>query len=273
MHLTLEEGNFAAWLAEVPPPHVRRLIACHPRKNALLKSGNKSDRIDARKLAEPLRAGLLKPVYHDPSPPHALKELARSYITPVRNATRVMNRLKALYRGRGIRCSGTRVYSHRFRSEWSEQLPELGVRQRAELLYAKLDLVESLRQHARRALLSESRKHPAGKILRTIPGPGSVRAALLLAWMQTPCRFSSKRQLWSHAGLGLVSRSSAQYQTVKGEIVSSSRRVSLRGHNREHSPDLKEIFEAAALVASCRHGPLQDFFLARAAEGIRSGSP
>ena len=30
----------------------RRALACDPRKNALLKAGNKSDRIDARKLPE-----------------------------------------------------------------------------------------------------------------------------------------------------------------------------------------------------------------------------
>jgi hypothetical protein len=37
---------------------------CNPRKNALLKSGSKSDAIDARKLAELLRAGMFSPVYH-----------------------------------------------------------------------------------------------------------------------------------------------------------------------------------------------------------------
>ena len=41
-----------------------RLVVCNPRMNALLKSGNKSDAIDARKLAELLRADLLSPVYH-----------------------------------------------------------------------------------------------------------------------------------------------------------------------------------------------------------------
>jgi hypothetical protein len=32
-------------------PHVAELVVCNPRKNALLNAGNKSDRIDARKLA------------------------------------------------------------------------------------------------------------------------------------------------------------------------------------------------------------------------------
>jgi len=40
-----------------------------------LKSGNKSDRIDARKLAALLRAGLLSPVYHGEAGVRTLKEL------------------------------------------------------------------------------------------------------------------------------------------------------------------------------------------------------
>ena len=50
--VTFEEGTWAAWLYDLLKPHVDRLVVCNPRKNALLKGGNKSDRIDARKLAE-----------------------------------------------------------------------------------------------------------------------------------------------------------------------------------------------------------------------------
>src|SRR5205809_5073826 len=62
--LTFEEGTSAAWLHDLLKPHVSRLVVCDPRKNALLKEGNKSDRIDSRKLAELLRTNQLKPVYH-----------------------------------------------------------------------------------------------------------------------------------------------------------------------------------------------------------------
>jgi hypothetical protein len=44
-------------------PHVSKIVVCDPRRNALLKEGSKSDRIDARKLAELLRGGLLQPIY------------------------------------------------------------------------------------------------------------------------------------------------------------------------------------------------------------------
>src|SRR6184192_2125258 len=62
--LTFEEGTLAAWLHDLLKPHVSRLVVCDPRKNALLKDGNKSDRVDARKLAELLRTNQVKPVYH-----------------------------------------------------------------------------------------------------------------------------------------------------------------------------------------------------------------
>jgi transposase len=60
----LRGRNSAAWLHDLLKPHVSRLVVCDPRKNALLRDGNKSDRIDARKLAELLRTNQLKPVYH-----------------------------------------------------------------------------------------------------------------------------------------------------------------------------------------------------------------
>ena len=55
LSVTFEEGTRAAWLYDLLKPQVDELVVCNPRKNGLLKDGNKSDRIDARKLAELLR--------------------------------------------------------------------------------------------------------------------------------------------------------------------------------------------------------------------------
>jgi transposase len=81
LHITLEEGTWAAWLYDLLKPHVTEIVVCNPRRNALLKEGSKSDRIDARKLAELLRSNLLRPVYHGEHGVRTLKELARSYLT------------------------------------------------------------------------------------------------------------------------------------------------------------------------------------------------
>src|SRR6476620_6343051 len=116
--VTFEEGTWAAWLYDLLKPHVSEVVVCNPRKNALLKDGSKSDRIDARKLAELLRGNHLKPVYHGEQGLRTLKELARGYLNISKDVTRVMNRLKALYRSWGIACAGIQVYAPRQRSEW-----------------------------------------------------------------------------------------------------------------------------------------------------------
>src|SRR6476661_11287787 len=118
LYLTFEEGTSAAWLHDLLQPHVSRLVVCDPRKNAPLKEGNKSDRIDARKLAELLRTNQLKAVYHGEHGIRTLKELGRSYLTVSKEITRTMNRIKSLYRSWAIPCSGTTVYAPRHRGEW-----------------------------------------------------------------------------------------------------------------------------------------------------------
>ena len=135
LSVTFEEGTWAAWLYDLLNPHVAKVVVCNPRKNALLKDGNKSDRIDARKLAELLRLDNLKPVYHGQTGVHMLRELARSYLTLVKDLTRVMNRLKAMYRSWAIPCAGRDVYYTRHRAEWLSKIREAGVRRRAEHLY------------------------------------------------------------------------------------------------------------------------------------------
>src|SRR5881396_4399961 len=177
--LSFEEGTSAAWLHDLLKPQVSRLVVCNPRKAALLKDGNKSDRIDARKLAELLRTNQVKPVYHGEHGVRTLKELGRSYLTITKDVTRVMNRIKAVYRSWAIPCTGTSVYAPSHRAEWLAKLVEPGVRVRAEHLYQQLDSLEPLRQAARRELLGESRKHAAVKLLRQIPSIGPIRAALL----------------------------------------------------------------------------------------------
>ena len=97
VQVTLEEGTCAAWLHDLLKPHVANVVVCDPRRNALLQSGNKNDRIDARKLADLLRGNQLKPVYHGEHGVRALKELVRSYLTISKDLARVMTKVKALY--------------------------------------------------------------------------------------------------------------------------------------------------------------------------------
>jgi transposase len=269
LFVTFEEGTSAAWLHDLLKPYVTNVVVCDPRKNALLKDGNKSDRIDARKLAELLRNNLLSAVYHGEHGVRTLKELGRSYLTITKDLTRVMNRIKALYRSWAIPCTGVTVYSPRHRSEWLSKIVEPGVRLRAELLYQQLDALEPLRQAARRDLLVESRRHSAVKLLRQIPSIGPIRAALLVALLQTPHRFRTNRQLWAYSGFAIKTHDSGEYRYVKGQLRRNRERMTVRGLSANHNHDLKNLFKGAAISASARPGPLHDFYAALLAKGMR----
>jgi transposase len=67
LFVTFEEGTWAAWLYDLLKPHVTEVLVCNPRKIPLLKQGNKSDKIDARKLAERLRLHDPKGYISDPA--------------------------------------------------------------------------------------------------------------------------------------------------------------------------------------------------------------
>jgi transposase len=269
LHVTLEEGTWATWLYDLIKPHVTELVVCNPRRNALLKEGSKSDRIDARKLAELLRANLLRPVYHGENGVRTLQELARSYLAISTDLIRVMSRVKAIYRSWGIPCTGKQVYAPRHRSEWLGKIREAGVRRRAEFYYQQFDALRSLRQDVRRELLAEAQKHDAWKLLRAIPFIGPIRAALLIALIQTPHRFRSKRQLWTFSGFGIETHSSAEHRYVQGELQRAKKPASVRGLNRNHNHDLKNLFKSAATVAAAKPGPFQEFYERLVAKGMR----
>ena len=149
------------------------------------------------------------------------------------------------------------------------KIPQAGVRRRAELLYQQLDGLQALRREVRPELLAESRKHKAAKLLRQIPCIGPVRAARLIGLMQTPHRFRSKRQLWTYSGLGIETHDSAQYRFVSGQVQRSKKPQQVRGLNRNHNHEMKEIFKSAATRASCGRGSFHDFYTGLLAKGMK----
>jgi transposase len=267
VHVAFEEGTQAQWLHDLLVPLVQQVVVCDQRSQA--RHGNKGDHVDADALAEQLRRGGLRAVSHGSAHRIALQEFTRTYRNLVEDSTRVMLRLKALCRARAIPTRGTGVYQSRERAHWLAQLSDRGLRFRAEALYAELEVLRALRPKAKAARLAEARRDPAWPVLRAIPFLGPVRVALLLATMQTPWRFRTKRQLWAYAGLAVVTQSSADYLVVGGRPVRRRRAPLTRGLNRNHNRVLKDVFKGAATAATGRPGPLQDLYLALLARGMR----
>ena len=267
VYVTFEEGTQANWLHEVVRPLVTEVVVCDPRYNKLLQSGNKNDRVDAQKLAELLRNGALRAVYHGDQGMRMLKELVRSYDCLVSDSTRVMNRLKAIYRGRAIDCAGHELYRQDRREQWLEKLSERGAKQRASFLYQQLAALRPLRQEAKRLMVQEARRQRAYPWLLSMPQLGSVSVAQLLAIVSTPHRFRSKRQFWTYVGLAVVTRTTAEHEIVNGVLRRSKRPLSTRGLNRNHNHLLKRVFKNAA-TGACHSGPFKPAYELRLAQGM-----
>ena len=262
--VTFEECTQANWLYGIIEPHVAKVIVCDPRKNK--QSGNKSDKIDASRLANLLRMNGLTAVYHEKSNARTLKELARSYINLQQDSNRVMNRVKAIFRGRGIPCKGKSVYQLKNRKEWLEKLSDHGPRCRAERLLLQLDQLKELAVEATKDMVRESRNHKDYKILRGIPGLGPIRTALILAIVITPYRFRNKRQFWAYTGFSVVRSGSAEYEFNEGHLKKSKKKPLVRGLNKNYNHALKNVFKGAAQTA--RKGPFKELYDYRIKTGI-----
>jgi len=266
IHVAFEEGTQAQWLHDLLAPRVDRVVVCDRRGQP--RPGNKGDQVDADELSELLRRGSLRAVYHGSAHRATLKELTRAYQNLVEDSTRVMQRLKALFRARGIKAPGKRVYHPAARTEWLARLPDGGVRFRAGALYRELDVLRELRPQAKAAMVAEARQDPAWAVLQSIPFFGPVRVAQLVATMQTPWRFRTKRNLWAYSGLAVVTKMTAEYLMVAGRPIRRRRPPMTRGLNRNHNRVLKDVFKGAATAAKSQPGPLKDWYQSRLAGGM-----
>lgn len=267
VHVAFEEGTQAQWLHDLLRPLVRRVVVCDRRGES--RHGNKGDQVDADAISDLLLRGGLRSVYHGSAHRATLKELTRTYTTLVEDSTRTMQRLKALFRARAIATPGQRLYHPAERAEWLAKLGcAAGARFRAETLYAQLDVLRELRPRAKAAMIAEARKDPAYKVLRSIPFLGPVRVALVLAVMQTPWRFRTKRNLWAYSGLAVVTFTTAEYKLIEGRPVRRKRAPLTRGLNQNHNRQLKDLFKGAASAAKARPGALQDYYLGLVARGL-----
>jgi transposase len=99
-----------------------------------------------------------------------------------------------------------------------EKITEPGASTRLASLYEQLDLLLRLRAEAGKAMIREARLHPPYKLLLTVPAIGPVRAAEIVAIVGPANRFRTRRQFWPYCGLAVVTRSSAYFHFVEGQL-------------------------------------------------------
>jgi len=261
----LEEGTQSAWLYELLRPHVEEVVVTVPPK----RKGPKDDLRDALARANELRLGSLeKVVYKAPRRFSGLRNAVGAYNMLTRDVVRARNRLKAVYRSRGI-VTNASIYGEQTRGRWEKKLP-VSHRRLAVTVAGELDALLQLQKESEDWLLEEAKAHAIVQKLSTVPGMGLIRTAQLVAIVVTPHRFRKVRQFWSYIGLGIVTRSSADWVNYDGKWV-RTQTIQTRGLNRNRHPQLKAIFKGAAttVIAQYPGHPLHERYQRMLRSGIK----
>jgi transposase len=226
--LAFEEGVMSQWLYLLLKDEVDELVICQPRE----KEGPKTDEIDAGEIADLLRVGRLKSVFHEDSDLMHLRTLVSGYGDVIEEIVRAKNRYKALYRQVAVPTDGAGFYTS---TEMLDLLDTDVRRYVACTLFEQLSLLDEQRRGFQERFEENVRRYKPIKLLASIPGIGPVRANQVVAVMVTPHRFPTKYNLFAYAMLTMHNRES------DGKLY---------GKKRSRGPKvLKNAFKSAALSA------------------------
>jgi transposase len=220
--LTLEETTTAHWLYVELRPFVDELLVCDPYRNKLLSEGPKNDKIDAVKLAQLLKANLLKPVFHSNDKLLDLRKLVSGYDDLIQRGVRLKNQRNALLRAKGKN---------------KEDTFSLGDE---AFVIDRLDRAIEAYEKERDEYIVQFEKHsktfPAIRNLKGIPGIGIVGAVKIAAIVVSASRFPHKNDFHAYSGL------------VRLEKISGTKHYGSKAPRAHRG--LKSVFKTAALSAT-----------------------
>ncbi len=240
----LEAGELSEWAHSVIQPLVASVTVSHPRDLAwIAKDANKTDAVDARKLAELLRLNRVHPVYCQTDQRRRIfKQLVAHYEQMSRDQARLKSKIKARLRTLGVIRKEARLFTTEGQAALLAELADQSVRQMFAQSFAVLDQMLNALKQAKAAMLDASSQFPEVELLQTAPGVGIVTACQFVAYVQTPLRFSNKRKLWRYARLGITRRESNGKRLAHPRLDSSG-----LGSLKDVS---RKVFEAARRTKS-----------------------
>jgi transposase len=229
--LAYEEGVLSQWLYILLKDEVKELVVCQPREHG----GPKTDELDAVELADLLRVGRLKSVFHADNELMNLRALVSGQGDLIRVLGQEKNRFKALFRQVAIATNGSKIFNSTNAKEMISKLPTDMQRYVATTLFEQIELLEKQRKGYLDIFELNARKYTAIKLLLSIPGIGPIRANQIAAIIVTPFRFCDKYHLFSYAKLTQHTRESDGRQYGKSRA--------------NGNPLLKVVFKSAVLGA------------------------
>src|SRR3954469_1986301 len=259
--VVLEATGNALAIARIVAPHVAEVVLAHPtRLRAISHAKIKTDRFDARVLAELLAAGLIPVVWGPDERTRALRRLIARRRGGVKRRTQVKNEAQAvLHRNLVERPKIADLFGAKGRA-WlatvrvadDEQLTLDGALRQLDFLDGELARLD--REIARRVV-----NDPDVRRLMTIPGVNVTPAATLRAAIGNVRRFPTARHLVGYLGLHPTVRQSGNGHARHGRT------------SKEGSAAARHVLVEAAWSAARAPGPAARVRAARVGPPRRAG--
>jgi transposase len=194
------EASTPTWhFADVVAPHVGELRIVDSVKTRLTAGyAAKTDRLDARRLADALRRDSVVGIYYPPVEVRELRELCRGRQTLVQMRTRLVQRLRATLLRHGI--VEARRLVHQDAVLDGLELPPRAAASVASLRRV-LRLVRAEIRAVERDVLTHAKTDSIAIALQRLPGVGPRLALMIRAEIGDVGRFPTPAHLASYAGL------------------------------------------------------------------------
>ncbi len=183
--IAFEECDLSCWLFDILHRCAHEVIVCNPAQNAQYKRA-KTDKLDARNLANLLRGGYLRSVFHDGSKREKLRMLVSSYQDNVQETVRLKNRLKTTKRR-------ARLFSKQDAPSHASFIEERLTAQLNQSLITHKKYQELITKHVI--------QFKEAKFLMSIPGIAYIQSAKIIAQVIDPARFKNKYKFFAYSGL------------------------------------------------------------------------
>jgi transposase len=165
------------------------------------ESVSKTDRRDAKTIAEFLAKDMLPEAHLCGERSEALRRLVKSRAMLVRTLVKLKNQVHGIALGYGMLVKSGKLNSRKGRAEVAEALGAVGGTEVVELLVTAIETVEGEVTRIEKKLQEFSAGDRAVEILRSIPGTGLICATTVRAFIDDIKRFESPKKLSAFAGL------------------------------------------------------------------------
>ena len=200
--IAIEAGTHSPWISRLLEGCGHQVLVANARKLRLIYGqGSKTDRMDAQNLARLARLDpkLLSPLRHRSEASQAHLALVRSRDVLVRCRTQLVNHVRGsvkAFGGRLPKCS-----AESFHKRTAGRLPEGLAPALEPILETIADLTARIRAHDRELEALAEELYPATRLLRQVPGVGTLTALAFVLTVEDPSRFGDSRAVGAYLGL------------------------------------------------------------------------